>query len=223
MNLPGFTSGEKSQNAVVAAMYFVALAAIVIVVVSVSFGGLLAGDGGNTTETTPQVSAGSADKTQAQPQAQSNSSGWVTVTSSGDSGSSNSRRTDSTSSTQIINENEVQLQVVRNTMANYSRVQLVSAEIRQNELYVRYTQDNMTRSGIITGAGVVTGTYLGLVGSGSDLEALNARLVDESGQVTHNFTVSRDFILKYNNGEISDSTYRREIVEDLQLGNRTSS
>jgi Na+/glutamate symporter len=45
MRLPGFTSGQKGQNAVVAGMYFVALAAIVVT--AATFGGFFGGAGGD--------------------------------------------------------------------------------------------------------------------------------------------------------------------------------
>jgi hypothetical protein len=220
MNLPGFTPGEKAQNAVVAAMYFVALAAIVAV--AATFIGIPGVGGGNTTQVTPQAPAASGDQTQSQPQDQSGSSGWVTVTSSGDSGSSESESTDSAPPTQLINEKQVKLRLVRNAMENNSKVELVSADIRQNELYVRYTQDNMSRAEIPSGAGAVAGTYLGLVGSGSDLEAINGRLVDGSGQVAYTFTLERDIMVRYNNNRMSDSELRQRIVDAIQPANQSS-
>lgn len=201
-------------------MYFVALAAIVAV--AATFVGIPGVGGGNTTQTTPQAPAASADQTQSQPQDQSRSSGWVTVTSSGDSGSSESGSTDSPPSTQLINENQVQLQLVRNAMENNSKVELVSADIRQNELYVRYTQDNMSRAEIPAGAGAVAGTYLGLVGSGADLEAINGRLVDGSGQPAYTFTLEREVMRRYNNNKISDSELRQRIVDAIQPANQSS-
>lgn len=222
MSLPGFTPGEKAQNAVVAAMYFVALAAIVVVAATFLSGGVLSGGGGNASQTTPQASAPSADQTQSQPQDQSNPSGWVTVTPSRDSGSSTSGSTDSAPSDQRINQNQVQLRLVRNAIENNSRVELISADIRQNELYIRYTQDNMSRAEIPPGAGTVVGAYFGLVGSGSDLDAVNARLVDGSGEVAYTYSMKREVVARYNNNEISDSEFRQRIVNSIQPANQSS-
>jgi hypothetical protein len=218
MRLPGFTPGERAQNAVVAAMYFVALAAIVIA--AATYGGFLGGSGANTTQTTPQAPAASADQTQSLPEGQSNSSGWVTVGSS--SGSGNGDSSNSPQATQRLNENQVQLEAFRRAIANASRVQLVSAEMRQDGMYVRYTQESTTQSAARSGLGEVTGVYFGMVAAGSDLSAIHGRLVDESGQTVYTYTIKRQLAMRYNNNEISQSQLRQRLREALEPANQSS-
>jgi hypothetical protein len=220
MSLPGFTPGENAQNAVVAAMYFVALAAIVVT--AATFGGFLGGGDVNTTQTTPQTPAVSADQTQSQPQGQSNSSGWVTVASSSGSGGNGGDSSNSVGTTQRFNENQVQLEAFRRAIANASRVQLVSADLRQDGMYVRYTQESTSLSAARSGLGEVTGVYFGMVAAGSDLQAIHGRLVDENGQTVYTYTIDRQLATRYNNNKISQSQLRQRLREALKPTNSTS-
>ena len=218
MKLPGFTPGESAQNAVVGFMYIIVIIVIVAgAAMAVGVPGMLS-DGGDGNS--GDVSDSSGQQTQAQSQSegqsQSQGSGWVTATPSGSSEDSGS------ASTQRISEDQVQLQLVRNSIANSSRVQLVSAEIRNNELYVRYTQDNMSRSEVLSGVGTVVGSYVGLVGTGADVQAVNGQLVDDTGQPAYTYTIQRDVVEQYNNGQMSDSQFRQEIVSSLNTTSQSS-
>lgn len=225
MKLPGFTPGESAQNAVVGFMYVVVIIVVVGAAMAAGVPGMLSGggDSGNSgaasNSSGQQTQAQSQSQGRSQSQGQSQGSGWVTVTSSGGSGSGESA---SGTSTPRISEDQVQLQLVRNAMANSSRVQLVSAEIRNNELYVQYTQDDMSRSEVLSGMGTVVGSYVGLVGTGADVQAVHGRLVDETGQPAYTYTVERDVVEQYNNGQMSDSQFRQEIVSSLNATGQAS-
>lgn len=228
MHLPGFTPGEKAQNAVVAAMYLVAIMAVVgVVVMSLGIPGVVLSqdinDGGSSDSV---ASNASIEQTQTQPQEQdqdqAKESGWVTVTSSSESESSSSDSSASTQSTQRINAKQVQLGVLRNVMENSTRVRLISADIRQNEMYVRYTQSNMSQNEIRSGMGTVVGVFLGIVPLGADLQAIHGQIVDDSGQTIYTFTVERGIAIKYNNGELSNSQLRQQLIEALHPVNQTS-
>ena len=223
MKLPGFTPGESAQNAVVGLMYVVVIIVVVVgAAMAAGVPGMLSGDGDNgnsgaaSDSSGQQTQAQSQSRDQSQSEGQSQGSGWVTVTSSSGSGS------ESGTSTPRISEDQVQLQLVRGAMANSSRVQLVSAEIRNNELYVQYTQDDMSRSEVLSGVGTVVGSYVGLVGTGADVQAVHGRLVDETGQPAYTYTVERDVVEQYNNGQMSDSQFRQEIVSSLNATGQAS-
>ena len=226
MKLPGFTHGQKAQNTVVGAMYIVVLIAIVgVVAVSVGVPGMLSSDGGSGSSQAA-APAGTAQQEQTQMQGQSQSegesqgSGWVTVTSAGDSGGSSAGVG---TSTQRVNPQQIQLNLVRDAMANSSRVQLVSADIRNNELYVRYSQQNMSRPEILSGMGTVVGAYGGLVTTGASLDSVHGTVVDGSGQTAYTYTVQQSVVKQYNNGGMSDSEYRQQVVSQLQQANQSSS
>lgn len=216
MSLPGFTSGEKAQNAVVAAMYLVAIVAVIGgAVMLLGSPGFMGGDSMSSSD------SGAVEKTQATPQSedQVEGSGWVTSTPSG---GSSGDKSGAASATQRISEDQIQLTVVRRVLQNSSRIDPLSVEIRQNEMYVRYTQDSMTQSEIRSGAGEVTGAFVGLIPTGADLQALHGRLVNAQGQVAYTYTVERETVVKYNNGEMSGQQFRQIILESLQPTNQTS-
>ena len=220
MKLPGFTPGESAQNAVVGLMYVVVIIVVVVgAAMAAGVPGMLSDGGDSGNSGAASDSSDQQTQVQSQSQGQSQGSGWVTVTSSGGSGSSESA---SGTSTPRISEDQVQLQLVRGAMANSSRVQLVSAEIRNNELYVQYTQDDMSRSEVLSGVGTVVGSYVGLVGTGADVQAVHGRLVDETGQPAYTYTVERDVVEQYNNGQMSDSQFRQEIVSSLNATGQAS-
>ena len=220
MKIPGFKPGESAQNAVVGFMYIVVIIVVVVgAAMAAGVPGMLSGDGDSGNSGAASDSSDQQTQVQSQSQGQSQGSGWVTVTSSGGSGSSESA---SGTSTPRISEDQVQLQLVRGAMANSSRVQLVSAEIRNNELYVQYTQDDMSRSEVLSGVGTVVGSYVGLVGTGADVQAVHGRLVDETGQPAYTYTVERDVVEQYNNGQMSDSQFRQEIVSSLNATGQAS-
>lgn len=216
MSLPGFTPGEKAQNTVVAVMYLVAIAAVVggaILVVGMP-------GSGDTADPVANQSAGAVEGTQvpSETQTEARSSESGTSSSSGAGGS----ETVTSAAFPRISEDQTYLTVLRNTMENSSRVELLSGDIRQNEMYVRYTQDSMSQSDIRSGAGSISGIYFGLVGTGADLQAIHGRLVDDSGRVAYTYTVDREIVVKYNNGEITKQQLRQTIVNSIQSTKQTT-
>ena len=218
MSLPGFTSGEKAQNAVVAAMYLVAIVAVV--------GGAamllgLPGSVGAGGDSMSSSDSGAIEKTQATPQPEDEveGSGWVTSTPTG---GPSSDELGSASSTQRIDGDQIQLTVFKKVLQNSSRIEPLSVETRQSEIYVRYTQDSMTQSEVRSGAGEVTGAFVGSVSTGSDLQALHGQLVNAQGQVAYTYTIDRETVVKYNNGEISKQQFRQAVLDALQPTDQAS-
>lgn len=221
MKLPGFTSGEPAQNTVVAAMYIVVLIVVLaVVLVGTGVPSAITQNGGSGNAATATVSGGSSAQAQTQSQSQSQNSGLATSTSPQSSrGSSDAG---SATSTQRVSEQQLQLNLVRDAMANSSRVQLASADIRNNELYVRYSQENMSRYEVVSGVGTVVGAYGGLVTTGASLEAVHGTLIDDTDRTAYTYTVQRSVVEQYNNGEMSDQEYKRRVLNSLNRTNRTS-
>lgn len=227
MKLPGFTPGESAQNAVVGAMYIVVILAVVgVAVVSAGVPGMLSSDSSNDAgQSASSPNSGQATQAQAQSQgndqSQSQGSGWVTVTSAASSSGGGSGVAGT--STQVVDRQQLYISAIEAAASNSSRVQLESAEIRNNQLYVRYSQSDLSRSEVINGMGTMTGGYLSVVGTGGNIESLHGTVTDESGESAYTYTIQRDLVTQLNNNQLSNSELTQRFNQSLQPANQSSS
>lgn len=83
------------------------------------------------------------------------------------------------------------------------------------QIQLTYLSVESTQSGLAEEIGYVTGAYAAAVGNGEQAQRLEVVIVDAAETPIGSFFVERDWVIQYNNGEISSEELSRRVLETL--------